>query len=183
MGAHVKAGRAVLAVLMKGMRGRPWDAGRTAPAPSSVQYRQELVLHATEMRRGLDYLETRDDIDMTRLAYVGFSKGSGSWIPFAAVEPRLRSVVLVGGGLDLRYVSALPEARSINFAPRIGAPTLLLNGRYDEEHMWGRDALPLWRLLREPKRLTLIEGGHLPPAELRVPVINDWLNETLGPVR
>ncbi len=183
MGPHVKAGRAVMTVLVKGMRGRPWDAGRTAPALPSVQYRQELVLHATELRRGIDYLETRPELDLSRLAYVGFSKGAGSWLPFAAVDSRFRSVVLVGGGIDVNYVSALPEANSINFAPHVGAPTLLLNGRYDEENPWARHSLPLWRLLREPKRLTLIEGGHLPPAELRVPAINDWLDETVGPIR
>jgi dienelactone hydrolase len=183
MGPHVKAGRAVLVVLMKGMVGRPWDAGRTAPAPSSVQFRQELVLHATELRRAVDYLEARPDLDPTRVAYVGFSRGSGAWLPFAAVEPRFRSVVLIGGGIDDRFLAALPEANRINFAPRIAAPKLLLNGRYDEEHAWERDARPLWRLLREPKRLALVEGGHLPPAEVRVPVINDWLDETLGRVR
>jgi eukaryotic-like serine/threonine-protein kinase len=183
MGPHVKAGRAVLAVQMKGMVGRPWDAGRPAPAPSSVQFRQELVLHATELRRGIDYLETRPDIDRTRLAYVAVSWGSGSRLAFAAVEPRLRSVVLIGGGFDERFVHALPEARAINFAPRIAAPKLLLNGRYDEEHPWDACALPLWRLLREPKRLTLVESGHVPPAEARVPAINAWLDETLGPVR
>jgi len=182
MGAHVKAGRAVLAVLMKGMVGRPWDAGRRVPARSSVQFRQELVFHATELRRALDYLETRPDIDRTRLAYVGLSKGSGSWLPFAAVERRFRSVVLLGGGIDEEFVSVLPEANSINFAPRIAAPKLLLNGRYDEEHPWERRGLPLWRLLREPKRLEIVEGGHIPPAEARVPVINRWLDETLGRV-
>jgi hypothetical protein len=183
MGAHVKAGRAVLAVLMKGMVGRPWDPGRTVPAPSSVQFRQELVSHATELRRGLDYLETRSDIDRTRLAYAAVSWGSGSRLPFAAVEPRFRSVVLIGGGIDEQYLPVLPEASSINFAPRIRAPKLLLNGRYDEEHPWERRALPLWRLLQAPKRLVLVEGGHVPPAEARVPVINDWLDETLGRVR
>lgn len=183
MGAHVKAGRAVLAVLFKGMVGRPWDAGRASPATSSVQYRQELVLHATELRRSLDYLETRGDLDLTHLAYVGFSKGAGSWLPFAAVEPRFRSFVLIGGGLDERFVPALPEANSINFAPRVRGPTLLLNGRYDEENPWARHAAPLWRLLPEPKRLSIVDGGHLPPAEGRVPVINAWLDETLGRVR
>lgn len=183
MGAHVKAGRAVMAVLFKGMVGRSWDAGRVSPATSSVQYRQELVLHATELRRALDYLETRADLDVGRLAYVGFSKGAGSWLPFAAVEPRFRTFVLIGGGLDERYVPALPEANSINFASRIRGPTLLLNGRYDEENPWIRHALPLWRLLREPKRLAIVDGGHLPPAESRVPVINAWLDETLGRVR
>ena len=148
-----------------------------------MQFRQELVLHATEMRRGLDYLETRPDIDLTRLGYVGFSLGSGAWLAFAAVEPRFRSLVLLGGGIDERLAPVLPEAYSVNFAPRIRAPKLLLNGRYDEEHPWDRRALPLWRLLREPKRLAIIEGGHLPSAEERVPVINNWLDETLGPVR
>jgi formylglycine-generating enzyme required for sulfatase activity len=183
MGPHVKAGRAVAAVLFKGMVGRPWDSGRAAPVTSSVQYRQELVLHATELRRSLDYLETRADLDLPRLAYAGFSKGSGSWLPLAAVEPRFRSVVLIGGGLDERFAHVLPEANSINFAPRIAAPKLLINGRYDEEQAWNRAALPLWELLREPKRLELVEGGHLPPAEARVPVINAWLDETLGRVR
>ena len=180
---HVKAGRAVFTVLFKGMVGRPWEPGHVAAAPPSVQYRQELVMHATEMRRSLDYLETRSDVDLTRLGYVGFSLGSGSWLPVAAVEPRFRSVVLVGGGIDETFVPALPEARTINFAPRIGAPTLLLNGRYDEEHPWISRGLPLWRLLREPKRLMIVEGGHLPRAEVRVPAINGWLDETLGPVR
>jgi pimeloyl-ACP methyl ester carboxylesterase len=148
-----------------------------------VQYRQELVLHATELRRGLDYLATRADIDTTRIAYLGVSLGSGSWLPLAAIDARFRSVVLVGGGIDERRQPTLPEASNFNFAPRIRAPKLLLNGRYDEEHPWDRRALPLWNLLREPKRLALVDGGHFPPAEARVPAINAWLDETLGPVR
>jgi serine/threonine protein kinase/formylglycine-generating enzyme required for sulfatase activity/dienelactone hydrolase len=183
MGAHIRTGRAVMAVVFKGAVGRPWEDGRSVPAPSSVQYRQELVGHATELRRALDYLETRSDIDTTRLAYAGFSLGSGSWLPLAAVDRRFRSVVLIGGGIDETFRSALPEVNSVNFAPRINAPTLLLNGRFDEEHPWSRRALPLWRLLREPKRLQLVDGGHLPPAEGRVPAINAWLDETLGPIR
>ena len=43
--------------------------------------------------------------------------------------------------------------------------------------------LPLRRLLGEPKRLTIVDGGHLPRAEERVPVINSWFDETLGRVR
>jgi formylglycine-generating enzyme required for sulfatase activity len=183
MGPHVKAGRAVFTVLYKGMVGRPWDAGHVAAAPLSVQYRQELVMHATELRRSLDYLETRSDLDLTRLGYVGFSRGSGVWLPFVAVEPRFRSVVLVGGGIDERFGPTLPEASAINFAPRIAAPKLFLSGRYDEEHPWISRGLPLWRLLREPKRLTIVDGGHLPRDEERVPAINAWFDETLGPVR
>jgi formylglycine-generating enzyme required for sulfatase activity/dienelactone hydrolase len=183
MGPHVKAGRAVFTVLFKGMVGRPWESDHVAASLSSVQYRQELVMHATELRRAVDYLETRSDLDLSKLGYVGFSLGSGGWLLLTAIEPRFRSVVLVGGGIDERYLPALPEARSFNFAPHIAAPKLLLSGRYDEEHPWSSRGLPLWRVLREPKRLTIVDGGHLPRAEERVPAINAWFDETLGPVR
>ena len=57
------------------------------------------------------------------------------------------------------------------------------NSGKGEEHPYYTRALPLWNLLREPKKLIMVEGaGHLPPLEARVPAINDWLDETLGPV-
>lgn len=180
--AHIKAGRAVFTVGMKGMIGRPWKPSRVFPDPSSVQFRELMVLHATELSRGIDYLATREDIDMDKLAYISFSWGSGSRLVFAAVEDRYSSVILVGGGIDERLQPTRPEANSINFAPYIEPPTLLLNGKYDEEHPYLTRALPLWNLLTEPKKFVLVEGGHHPPPEARVPVINEWLDKTLGPV-
>ena len=41
---------------------------------------------------------------------------------------------------------------------------------------------PLTSCLSGPKRLELVDSGHLPPLELRNPIINSWLDETLGPV-
>ena len=89
----------------------------------------------------------------------------------------------MGAGLDERFLPSAAEGNSIKFASRSEPPKLLINGRFDEENPWRMRALPLWRLLREPKRLEIVEGGHLPRAEARVPVINAWLDETLGPVR
>ena len=40
----------------------------------------------------------------------------------------------------------------------------------------------LYELLSGPKRLELVDSGHLPPLELRNPIIDGWLDETLGPV-
>jgi formylglycine-generating enzyme required for sulfatase activity/dienelactone hydrolase len=182
--ANVKAGRAVMAVVMKGMIEREWGPGYVPPEPSSVRFRDLMVLHATELRLGLDYLETRSDIDSDKLAYVGLSWGAGSRLLFAALDDRFKSVVFLGGGIDETMQPTLPEASNINFAPYIGAPTLLLNGRQDEEHRYDTRALPLWNLLREPKKFVLVDGaGHVPPAVARVPAINGWLDETLGPPR
>jgi len=180
---HIKSGRAVLAVVLKGAIEREWGADRAVPAPKSVQFREEIVLHATELSLGIDYLKTREDIDTEKLAYLGLSWGAGSRLGLAAVEPRYKSVILLAGGIDERMQPTQPEASNINFAPYIKPPKLLLNGKYDEEHPWFTRGLPLYNLLREPKKYVLVDGGHLPPVELRAPIINQWLDETLGSVK
>ena len=185
IGPTIRAGRAVLAIVFKGMAERAFGPGWEPPDPGSVRFRDLMVLHATELRRGMDYLATRADVDMRRLAYVAVSWGAGSRLPLAAVDDRFHAVVLIGAGIDERFsVAALPEASSINFAPYIRPPKLMLNGRDDEEDPWLTRALPLWTLLREPKQLVLIPGaGHLVPLEARVRAINTFLDTTLGPVR
>jgi formylglycine-generating enzyme required for sulfatase activity/tRNA A-37 threonylcarbamoyl transferase component Bud32/pimeloyl-ACP methyl ester carboxylesterase len=184
LGPHLKAGRAVLTVVMKGMLERPWPADFAPPPTNSVRFRDMMVLHATELRLAMDYLETRQEIDMERLAYVGLSWGAGSRLLFAAVDERYSAVVLIGAGIDERVQPTLPEAANFNFAPYIEPPKLMINGRQDEEHPWNTRALPLWNLLREPKELVLLEGaGHHPPVEMRVSPINAFFDSTLGPVR
>ena len=180
VGSNIRAGRAALAVVFRGMAERAYGPGWEPPAPSSVRFRDLMVLHATELRRAVDYLATRADIDMRKLAYVAVSWGAGSRLPLAAVDDRFRAVVLIGGGIDERLQPTLPEASNINFAPHIRAPKLLLNGRDDEEHPWFTRALPLWNLLREPKELVLVPGGHVPPLEDRVRAVNRFLDRTLG---
>jgi dienelactone hydrolase len=140
------------------------------------------ILQVTEFRIGLDYLETRSEIDMGRIAHAGFSWGAVSQaIVFDAVEPRIRSIVYIGGGL--RPSARLPEVNVWNFVTRVTQPALVLTGRYDEE--WPADpyARNLFELLPNPdNQLVLVDSGHLPPLELRNPIINSWLDETLGPV-
>lgn len=180
---HIKTGRAVLAVVPKGAVEREWGPGYVYPEVNSVRYREEIVLRATEFSLGLDYLSTRDDIDMDKIAYIGISWGARRGLIFSAVENRYRSAILIGGGLVKSDLQILPEANPINFAPRIKCPVLFLNGKYDEVFPYETNALPLYNLLREPKKLALLEGGHVPPLEVRVPVINKWLDETLGLVK
>lgn len=183
LGPIVRAGRAILTPVLAGMVERPFGPGYTPPEPSTVAFRDLMVLHATVMRRGIDYLATREDIDMERLAYVGLSFGSGSRLGFAAVDDRFGAVVLIGGGIDERIMPTLPEASNVNFGPYIHPPKLLVNGTTDDEHPWLTRGLPLWNLLREQKQLVLIEGaGHVPPAEVRIPAITRFLDGQFGAV-
>jgi hypothetical protein len=59
----------------------------------------------------------------------------------------------------------------------------MLNGRYDEAYPHQTDVEPVYKLLRDPKRLVVYEAGHTPPIEIAVPAINGWLDETVGPIR
>lgn len=181
LGPLVRAGYAVFTVVMKGMTERPFPADFERPPTNSVAFRDQMVLHATELRLALDYLETRDDIDTNAIAYVGTSWGAGSRLLFAATDDRFRAVVLVGAGIDERVHPTLPEASNINFAPYIRVPKLIVNGREDEEHPWRSRAQPLWNLLSEPKELALFDGvGHVPPDEMRIPAMREFLDRHLG---
>ncbi len=180
---HIKTGRAVLAVVPKGAVERDWDPAYVSPQRNTVRYREETILHTTEYSLGLDYLATRDDIDMDKIAYAGVSWGADLGPIFTAVDNRYHSVIFIGGGFYKSDMQKLPEANPINFAPRIKAPVLFLNGKYDEVAPYLNSALPFYNLLTEPKKLALLEGGHVPTLEERVPVINKWLDETLGLVK
>ncbi len=183
IGPLVQGGRAALAVVMKGMLEREFPPDYTPPPPSSVEFRDIMVLQATELRLGMDYAESRSDVDPDKFAYVAVSWGAGSRLAFSAVDPRYQAVVYIGGGIDERVKPTLPEADNVNFAPYVRVPKLLLNGRNDEEHPWLSRGLPLWNLLREPKELVLVEGGgHVVPPEDRIPAIKDFLDRVLGPV-
>jgi hypothetical protein len=184
MPAHIRAGRAVFAVVMKGLVERGRGAGYAAPPTESVAHRDEIVEQGIEFRIGLDYLESRSDIDMERLAYFAVSRGAASRLPFAGIDDRFSAFVLVGGGIDERFLPTLPEVDPVNFAPHLLGPTLLVNGRQDEEHLWLSRGLPLWNLLSEPKTLELVDGaGHIVPEEVRIPAINGWLDGVFGPTR
>jgi len=79
-----------------------------------------------------------------------------------------------------RVISA--TANPINFTPHIRGPKLILQGRYDEDTPLRTATEPFFRLLSEPKRLTLYDGGHVPSVEVVMSSTSAWLEEYLGPV-
>ena len=184
LAALIKSGRAVFGVVLKGYSERVRPPGYIEPDPRTVEYRDKVVNWITDLRRGLDYLETRKDIDTSRIAFFGPSAGARIGLILAAVEDRYRSVFFLGVGYRKQYVPWIAEANPINFAPHIRAPKLVMHGRYDENLSLKIEAEPLFKVLSEPKRVVIFEGGHIPtPYESVITTLNGWLNETLGPVK
>lgn len=180
--SQIKAGRAVFAVVLRGFIGREHPPGHKPPAIDSIRYRDEAVTDVRDIQRGLDYLETRPDMDMSKLSFWGYSAGAEFGVIVAALDPRFRSAVFMADGLSLLNQKKAPEVNIANFAPYIRIPKLLINGRYDEQYSWRLETEPLIRLLREPKQLVQYDGGHTPPQEIAIPAISRFLDEHLGPV-
>ena len=182
MAPFVKAGRAVFGVVLKDYIGRIPPQGPSRPDTATVEYFEHIAGRVTDLRRGLDYLETRPDVDRARIAFFGPSAGAQLGLILAAVETRYRAVVMVGAGLPSAYVGTIAEANPLNFASHVRAPKLIVQGRYDEDTNLRTAADPLFSLLAEPKKRVIYEGGHVPNVELLMGVASPWLDETLGRV-
>src|SRR6266849_1126789 len=154
------------------------------PDPGTNAERDETIGQAKDLRRSIDYLETRPDIDHERLAFFGISWGGILGPIMTAVEKRFKTAVFVAGGCDID--KELPEADPINFAPRVKIPVLMLDGRYDFHHPLETCQEPLFRLLGAPpqdKRHVLFDSGHAPPLLPMAKETLDWLDHYLGPVK
>jgi len=182
MAPFVRGGRAAFAVVLEGYIERLRPPSFVRPAVSTVEFAEIVVNRVTDLRRGLDYLETRTDIDMSRM--VGFAPSAGSILGLilGALETRYRAFVFIGAGLPGSYRAISAAANPINFAAYIRAPKLILQGRYDEDTPLRTATEPFFKLLSEPKRLTLYNGGHVPSVEVVMSSTSAWLEEQLGRV-
>jgi len=140
------------------------------------------IAWSRDLSRTVDYLETRPDVDGGRLAYYGVSDGATAGIALVALEPRIKVAVFQGAGLDPELP---PEVDPINFAPRVRAPALMLNGRYDFIEPYETAQVPLFQLLGSragQKRHVAFETGHALPSDTVAAEMLSWLDRHLGAV-
>jgi formylglycine-generating enzyme required for sulfatase activity/predicted esterase len=175
-----RSGRALIVPIYAGMY------ARRAPYPAhDSRAKVQLVIRwAQDLMRTMDYLEVREDIDASKIAYYGFSLG-GTYAPvFTAVEQRFAASVLISGGT---VYSTPEEHRPVNFAPYVTVPTLMIGGRNDPQapvETYQRPILKLLGTLPEDKRLYVFDGAHAPTDwNTTVREILTWLDHYMGPVR
>jgi dienelactone hydrolase len=142
-----------------------------------------LIQAVKDFKRSIDFLETRQDIYSKKLAYYGMSWGGvlGAIIP--AVEERLKTTIILGGGLTGR---GRPEANQINYVTHVKTPTLMLSGKYDTMFPYETSIKPMFDLLGTPeehKELKLYETDHIAPRNDYIKEILAWLDRYLGPVK
>jgi serine/threonine protein kinase/formylglycine-generating enzyme required for sulfatase activity/cephalosporin-C deacetylase-like acetyl esterase len=179
----IKSGRAVMFPVYKSTYERGDDLKQGFPNITS-SYRDHVIAWSKDLGRSIDYLETRPDIDRSKLAYEGASWGGAMGSLLLAVEDRFKASVLICPGFYLQ--NRLPEVDQLNFAPRVRVPVLMLNGRFDFIFPEGSSQEPMFRLLgtpKEKKRRVVYETGHdIPQNELIKETLN-WLDRYLGPTK
>jgi eukaryotic-like serine/threonine-protein kinase len=177
-----KTGRAFVFPIYKGTYER--NDGKTNYSPnSSVQYSEDLIKWVKDFRRTIDYLESRNEIDTSRIGYYGYSWGGrlGGIIP--AIEPRIKLSILINGGYSTTTDYPLPEVDEYNYVPRIKTPVLMLNGKYDFLFPLKSTVKPFFENIGTPgkdKRLVIYDTDHYVPYNEMTKEMLSWLDKYFG---
>lgn len=92
---YARAGVVSLLVDDLDVRPAPWR--RNAPGSEPEAVRNNFIQSVVDLRRGIDLLRARSDVDPNRIAYVGHSAGAHWGAILSAVDRRLQTVVLMAG--------------------------------------------------------------------------------------
>lgn len=182
----LRSGRAVVYPVYRGT----FDRGtglRSDIQDESNNWRDHMVAWSQDLRRSVDYLASRDDIDLERLGYFGFSWGGAVAPVMLATERRIGAAVIVVGGLLMQR--AQPMADPFHFLPRVEQPTVMINARYDSFYPLETSGRPFFDYLGAPedqKRFVVIDANHGVLSYARNQVVGEaleWLDTYLGAVR
>jgi formylglycine-generating enzyme required for sulfatase activity/dienelactone hydrolase len=181
-------GRALLFPVYKGTFERR-HVERPNLDETPAAFTEWIIQTCKDLRRSLDYLETRADIDPDRIAYYGMSAGASFGPMVLAVEHRFKAAVLVVGGFPIYLpVDKMPAIDPLNHAPRVRTPVLMVNGEGDFFFPLESSQRPMFEFLGTPeahKKHRVYPGGHgllsLLSKQIRGDVLG-WFDRYLGPV-
>jgi dienelactone hydrolase len=181
----VKSGRAVAFPIYRGSFGRSIGNQRRRPDFGTAEYLDNTIYTVKDLRRTIDYLQTRTDIDPDAIAFFGYSWGGVNGPVALAQEPRLRIGIIKIGLLP--PMNATPEVDPVHALPRVRVPTLLFSGEWKAPWLLSRleerigtpafDEL-LTHYMVEDVRTTRQLLTRL--AEIAGPETEAWFREELG---
>jgi len=176
----VKSGRAFIVPVYSGM----YERGGGTTRDKAKKPEELLAESIKDLGRTIDYLETRQDIDIQNLAYLGLSHGAHLGPDITIYEKRIKVLVLLSGGA--LYPAALPKPQGLPL-PHVKIPVLMLNGKFDYLFPVETSQKPFFDRLGTPpehKRHITYDAGHIPfPRAECIRDILDWLDRYQGPTK
>jgi cephalosporin-C deacetylase-like acetyl esterase len=168
----------VVSLLMDAPQARPGFK----PAPNPALIAQQVI----DLRRGIDLLRARPEVDSKRIAYVGHSWDAATGAILDSVDKRITAFVFMAGPQsNLEYVLSSDSPRMVSarqgkdmtkveqtmqsnawadpgsYAALLGpAPALFQYGLQDEEWVPLKDAKDYFALSTGPKEVKFYDSGH-----------------------
>lgn len=180
---YAKAGVVSLLVDDLGVRPAPWR--RNAPGSDPEAVKNNFIQSVVDLRRGIDLLLARSDVDPDRIAYVGHSSGAHWGAILSAIDRRLKTVVLMAGvptettilmesddpdyvsfrettpkeQLD-KYFKTVSSLDAINYVPHAAPTPLLFQFARFEQYFNEASMRRYAQAASEPKLVIWYDTGH-----------------------
>jgi hypothetical protein len=142
--------------------------------------RRLMIQNVQDLRRGLDVLVERYRVDPERLAIVGYSMGVQAAALAAALDSRVRAVVLMAGrARPSGGNQAFGDLDTVHFIGHLAPAQLLLQGGTRDSIIPRSEMQQLYTAASEPKEIRWYPADHdlgRRSADERI----DWLSERLG---
>lgn len=198
--AVTMARRGVLSLLIDGPFARS-DADPEANFLHPEKERDQWIRGVIEMRRAIDVLLARKDVDPRRIGYVGHSYGATFGGVLAGVEKRVRAFVLMGGlpGFTLfddpvlgpfmkgltaeqkqKYADAIRPIEPVRFVGNSGPASLFFQFARHDRFISEQAAKQFYEAAGQPKQSKWYFCSHeFNDPESRLDRI-DWISQQLG---
>jgi hypothetical protein len=153
------------------------------------QARAGFIQAIIDLRRGVDLLSARPDVDPNRLGFVGFSFGATLGGILCGVEQRIQAYALMGTvlrftdfwqrrGLDA-YIRATAPFNVVNYIGHASPAAVLYQFGRQDANVPEQDAIEFYRFGPEPKDIRWWDGGHQQNIEATRQRV-EWFHTKLG---
>lgn len=175
-------------------------------SPYLYRNRDAFIQTVIDLRRAIDFLQGRQEIDGKRIGYIGLSMGGILGGILAGVDERVQAPILVVAGGDWKHLfrtsqhptlvqlreknpelfkderrlnDLLAPIDPVSFAARIAPrPLLMINGKNDP--IVPKECTErLFGAAREPKEIVWLDGGHMPQPDAVLRKVDEWLTKHL----
>jgi dipeptidyl aminopeptidase/acylaminoacyl peptidase len=183
---------------------RPQDTGPRDILTFTEQDREEQIQLIIDLRRAIDLLMARPDVDPERIAYLGVSYGGAMGGLLAGIDHRLQAgVLIVGDGgwvthesnlarpimpmdkffKDYKaWIDAMWPIEPIHYVSHASPTPLLFQNAVRDQYVNVEDAIRYQDVASEPKQVIWYDSEHWPlPDEVIMDSVK-WLQRFIGPL-
>jgi uncharacterized protein len=183
---------------------RPQDTGPRGILTFTEQDRGEQIQLIIDLRRAIDLLMARPDVDPERIAYLGVSYGGAMGGLLAGIDHRPRTYVLIVGDggwvthqtnpenltMSLNefseeykaWIDAMWPIEPIHYVSHASPTPLLFQNAVRDQYVNVGDAIRYQDVANEPKKIIWYDSEHWPlPDEVIMDSVK-WLQQFIGPL-